>query len=385
MNIESWYSKIFESNLKGRFIALQHILPLMDFYKNTFSISIAGKSESDREIHLVKIGKGKKVVLAWSQMHGNESTTTKAIFDFLRFLDQNEAFQSDISDFLKKYTLYIIPILNPDGAALYSRENSNLVDLNRDAKDLTQKESRILNGLFNELRPDLCLNLHDQRSIFGLVTGEPAYISFLSPAVDKERRLTDSRISTMEMIVKMNNTLQKIIPGKVGRYDDTYNQACVGDTFQKAGVPTILFEAGHINNDYQRERSREYIFYALLSLFDIIKGVDPNHKEYFNIPKNTKNFRDVVLRDAKLVDTTKTCSISIQYEELLDDGILRFVPKLDAIGELDGLKGHIEINVEGDEILLNSQNIIKIGDEILRINKKKDDSLIYFDENTFKA
>jgi murein tripeptide amidase MpaA len=35
-------------------------------------------------------------------------------------------------------------MLNPDGASLYTRENANKVDLNRDSQDLTQPESKIL-------------------------------------------------------------------------------------------------------------------------------------------------------------------------------------------------------------------------------------------------
>jgi hypothetical protein len=31
------------------------------------------------------------------------------------------------------------------------------------------------------------------------------------------------------------------------------------------GVPTLLFEAGHFEGDYQREITRKYIFIALIS------------------------------------------------------------------------------------------------------------------------
>ena len=164
MEIADWYQANFEDHLSGRYITLEHIDFLLDSYKEDFEISIAGLSEQQKSIPLIKIGHGPKVILAWSQMHGNESTTTKAIFDFLKFLTKKEICKDQIETFLDTSTFYIIPILNPDGAAEYTRENANGVDLNRDSQNLSQVESRCLRKIFEELRPSLCLNLHDQRS-----------------------------------------------------------------------------------------------------------------------------------------------------------------------------------------------------------------------------
>src|SRR5690606_18083352 len=267
MEISSWYRDNFELDLKGKYVTLEHINPVLRKYEKEFEISIVGTSELGNDIPLIRIGYGSKIVLGWSQMHGNESTTTKALFDFFKFISQKEAFQNEIELFLENYSFYVFPILNPDGAKLYTRENANGIDLNRDAQNLSQKESQCLRKIFDKLNPSLCLNFHDQRSIYGFENGNPATISFLSPAADNERTVTDSRKTAMEQIVKMNACLQKYLPGQVGRYDDSFNDACVGDTFQKAGVPTILFEAGHYKYDYQREKTREFIFYSILSLF----------------------------------------------------------------------------------------------------------------------
>ena len=381
--VRTWYSNNFESRLRGRYITLEHIQLLLQSHHDNYEISVIGRSELGDDIHQIKIGKGKKTVLAWSQMHGNESTTTKAIFDILKFFTKNDSFKSEISTFLKNHSLYIIPMLNPDGAKLYTRENANGIDLNRDAQELSQRESRVLNKLFQKLTPDLCLNLHDQRSLFGLSTDQPASISFLSPAADPQRSNTTTRKIAMQQIVRMNQVLQSIIPGKVGRYDDSYNPACVGDTFQKAGTPTILFEAGQSGNDYNREHSRELIFYTLLTLFGIIDTEDGCHEDYFLIPENKKNQRDFILRNAKLYNETKTCSIAIQYEEILIDEQINFIPKLNAIGDLDHLNGHNEVQINGAEILLNSQKSIDIGEIVSIISNKNDDSLIYFDKNSF--
>jgi len=381
MKIEAWYSDNFESRLAGRYITLEHINPLLKEYKDVFEISSLGVSELEKNIFSIKIGSGKKKVLAWSQMHGNETTTTKAIFDFIKFIQQKDIFQDEIRAFLKEYNLHIIPILNPDGAECYTRENSNSVDLNRDAQDLSQKESKILDNAFKTIQPDLCLNLHGQRTIFGLENGLPATISFLSPAANKEREVTPSRIKAMKLIVKMNKTLQKYIPGQVGRYNDSFNINCFGDYFQMKGVPVILFEAGHYQDDYLREKTREYIFYTFLTLFEIIDSLEGDEKEYFSIPENKKNYKDIILKNVRFNEYDKPFSIAIQYVEELSNGKINFIPKLENIGEFDSFYGHIEIQGNNEEVLVNSQNSVKIGDEILTIVNKNNDSLIYFKKN----
>ncbi len=381
MKIEAWYSSNFETRLTGRYITLEHIKPLLNFYNKDFDISAIGVSELGKNISIIKIGFGKKKILAWSQMHGNETTTTKAIFDFLKFLTQKDVFQEEIRDFLKKYTLYIIPILNPDGAALYTRENANSIDLNRDAQELSQQESKILAKAFKTVNPELCLNLHGQRTIFGLETGLPAAISFLSPASNKEREVTQSRKEAMRLIVKMNTILQKYIPGQVGRYDDSFNSTCFGDFFQMKDVPVILFEAGLSNGDYTRERTREFIFYSFLALLGFINTNKGDDKEYLNIPENRKNYKDFILRNVRLKEKEKPFSIAIQYTEELHKEKINFVPKVESIGSLDSFYGHIEVDGNREVILVNSQNKVKIGDKISTIVNKSNDLLIYLDKN----
>ena len=378
-----FYSQHFESRLSGRYITLNDIEPLLDFHKESINVSVLGLSERQNPIYMLEIGKGKKRVFGWSQMHGNESTCTKAIFDFLGFLTQKEAFQEEIRDFLENYTLGLVPMLNPDGAELYTRENANSVDLNRDAQSLSQPESQVLGEAFNTFQPDLCLNLHDQRTIYGLTSGLPATISFLAPSADLDRSITEARKIAMLEIAKMNETLQDIIPGQIGRYDDGFNVNCVGDTFQLKGVPTILFEAGHFQEDYHREKSREFVFYAFLSLFSIHKG---SHSAisvagYAAIPENQKNLRDLIIRNVKLKENQKPIDLAIQFEEVLRNGEIQFIPCIDSFGDLGEYRGHREISGEGEFILVNSQKNIEIGDIVSDIVKEKDQSSIFLYDN----
>ena len=380
MDYKSWYTSHFESRLKGRYIRLEDINMVLATSSDFIEISVAGVSELGKNIPLLKIGSGKKVVLGWSQMHGNESTTTKAIFDFLKFIGQKEFFEKEIGFFLKNFTFYIIPMLNPDGAELYTRENVNLVDLNRDAQNLSQSESRVLRTIFEETQPELCLNLHDQRSIYGFESGRPATVSFLSPSADEDRSLTPSRRIAMEHIVRLDSALQVLIPGMVGRYDDTFNANCVGDTFQMAEVPTILFEAGHFKDDYMRDKTREFIFHSFLELFEFNGGAAKSFdfNNYFNIPKNKVNFKDLVIRNARVGKEAETVDLAIQYSEVLKEGSIHFEAVIDLVNGCDLIFGHEEIDMEGEAILIDSQEKIAVGQIILTIARKSDFSAIIF-------
>ena len=363
MHITTWYSNNFERLLKGRYITLEDIQPILSTYAVTFKISIAGTSEMGKEIPLVHFGTGEKKVLIWSQMHGNESTTTKALFDFFKFITLNTKISEAL---LASHSFYVLPMLNPDGAALYTRENARNVDLNRDAQYLSQSESRLLRNLFDEIQPDLCLNMHDQRTIYGLSSGFSATVSFLAPSGDIARTITPARKEAMSLIEKMHAYISTFCPNQIGRYDDSFNLNCVGDTFTSLGVPTILFEAGHYQDDYEREQTRAFIFYALVALFDLDKTTS-NTQDYLTIPENQKNYHDIVLYNVKISEVESLQTLCFQYKEVLLNRSIVFELYLVSIQESTAKFGHKAYDIQGGTILLNSQRNFDIGQKVTTI------------------
>ena len=338
-----------EANLFGRYIHLEHIEPVFLTQKRKEKVKILGYSVQKKPIYSYQIGRGKTKILIWSQMHGNESTTTKAIFDLFNFLDSESGLQSHL---LEKFSLCFVPILNPDGAKLYTRENANGIDLNRDAQDLSQPESKILKQLYEDFNPDFCYNLHDQRTIYGVGdTNKSATVSFLAPSFDVNRTINATRNAAINIIVAINEVLQKYIPGQIGRYDDGFNINCVGDAFQYLGTPTVLFESGHYANDYNREETRKYIFIALLSSLNYLNEIVVVYnkiQDYLNIPQNKSSFFDIVYKNIQInYDKTKiNTSFAIQFtEELLNNNIFfnGFIVK---IGNLENNFGHLYYDAE---------------------------------------
>ncbi|WP_276166899.1 M14 family metallopeptidase [Zobellia alginiliquefaciens] len=337
------YNSIKEKSVSGRYVVNGQVLDFMEKNRDSLSIKTIGKSVQGREIKSIQLGSGSQKILMWSQMHGNESTTTKAVLDFVNFLNKES---SSALQIFNSCTLLIIPILNPDGAEAYTRINANEIDLNRDAQNRSQPESVVLRNVFDSFQPDYCFNLHDQRTIFNVGrTPMPATVSFLAPAHDPERSISKTRGVSMQLIVAMNKLLQEKIPGQVGRYDDGFNANCVGDSFQMQNVPTILFESGHYPEDYGREKTREYIFY---SLYEAVSTIAQNNidafqqKDYFDIPENGKLFFDVLVKNAQILNSelVNGDSIGVLYKEVLSDNKISFVPRIEQKGCLDGYFGH---------------------------------------------
>ncbi|MBU2930106.1 M14 family zinc carboxypeptidase [Winogradskyella psychrotolerans] len=363
MLLNTLFSEVKTSGLHGRYITNSDIEKCLENLSKP-KISTLGYSVEERPIYSLKFGNGPIKILLWSQMHGNESTSTKTLFDCFNVFETEHEISKQI---LEQCTLEVIPILNPDGAERYTRINANEVDLNRDAQDLSQPESKILRQAYIDFKPDYCFNLHGQRTIFSAgETNKVATLSFLSPAQDQERQLTANRKAAMVIIAQINELLQAEIPNGIGRYDDGFNLNCVGDTFQSFGVPTLLYEAGHYRNDYDREEVRRLMFIAVLKGLEVIvNGVHADaYKAYFDIPENAKCFYDIIIRNAKCRTMEGCVDIAIQYKEVLKQGKLEFIPIIEEISKLNSKFGHKEI--EANQFLVEAigESELNIGSEI---------------------
>ncbi len=347
MNYLALHQQYKEETISGRYITLEHIEPLVLKQQ----AEIIGQSVLGKPIYKLQFGTGKIRILMWSQMHGNESTTTKALFDFINFLHSNTKESNVILD---HFTFCMLPMLNPDGAKLYTRENANGIDLNRDAQNLSQPESMVLRKTFETFQPNYCYNLHDQRTIYGAgESGNTATVSFLAPAFNKNRDINDVRIKAMNVIVAMNKALQQFIPNQVGRFDDSFNLNCVGDTFQYLKVPTILFEAGHFANDFEREITRKYIFIAFISGIGFLNENDIVLNEidnYLKIPQNKVVFYDFVYKNVKINydGNEKIINFAAQFKEVLNNKKVFFEAEIAQIDNLENYFGHLELDAKGE-------------------------------------
>ena len=288
--------------------------------------STLGYSVENRPILLSSFGSGKRKVLLWSQMHGNESTTTRALIQLFSHLILKK------SRLFDDLTIKVIYQLNPDGSAKYSRFNANGVDLNRDAIKNTQPESKLLISLFNEFKPHFCLNLHDQRSIYASGnTNIPALISFLAPSYNESKSINEIRKKSMSMIGKLYKTIKIDKTWNVGRYNDDFNINCFGDFFMYQNTPTILIEAGQHPNDFGRNLAVEEVYKCLLNflkLFAYENDLKCSTDIYLSIPENQNHLRDLEIVNIKCLKG-KSNRIFIQFYEFLKEDKIYFYPKIE--------------------------------------------------------
>ncbi|QYN49009.1 peptidase M14 [Apibacter sp. ESL0432] len=375
-----------EENFKNRYVNPSELSDfLIKNYKSL--LTEIGRSELNKPIYKLTLGKGPKNILLWTQMHGNETTGTLSCLDLLKFFENENNCSHEI---LSKFTLDIIFMLNPDGAEIWTRRNRLGIDINRDFLTASSIEMQVLKKTASEKKYDLAFNLHDQRTIFG-VEGkkEPATLAFLSPSESVDRKVTETRKKSMGLIADIYKEISKLIPNKISRFTDEFYPRSVGDNFQKLGIPTILFEGGHFPKDYYRQKTRRYFTLSLITALYYASFKDEWQKGYelYNeIPNNSLSFIDIIYRNVRIrEDKKETVDIGIQYVEKITKGEneLSFIAKIEDIGDLSFMYGHEEIDADGRCIVFADSAIQfpKIGiladfklDEWIIVNGKKLDS-----------
>lgn len=300
------YDSYKESNLRSDFVSHSELKQQIEkiISNNNFQVTQIGKSIEGRDIFSIKFGKGKRKILAWSQMHGDEPTATSALFDLINFFSANDDFNEFRNGILEELEFHFIPMLNPDGAENYQRENAFNIDLNRDALKFQSDESKLLWDYSQKLKPEFGFNLHDQNSYYAAGRkNKTAAISFLAPPIDYSKSINYTREKAMQVISILNKTLQEFIPEHIARYSDDFEPRAFGDNLMKSGISTILIESGFYKNDYKKDFVRKLNFISILAALDSIGKESYKKKfyaDYFEIPENTEIFFDILLRNLTL-------------------------------------------------------------------------------------
>ncbi|MGQ4275727.1 M14 family metallopeptidase [Pseudidiomarina sp. E22-M8] len=298
-----------------------------------FRTEQVGNSYQGRPIYRISVGDGDTVVFMWSQMHGDESTATPALFDLMQKIENDPEWRASWADDI---TLHMIPMVNPDGAELAQRYNVQGIDVNRDAVALQTPEGRVLMTQGKELQPDFGFNLHDQSRYYEVGnTGKTATISVLAPAYNHAKDINDSRGRAMKLIGDLNTVTDAMIPGHVGRYNDTFAPRAFGDNFSAMGISTILIESGAYPQDPNRQKARAANVAMLVRALESIASVDyadVTLEPYHSIPMNNSNsFKDVIFDGVQIVDGEHNYRIDIGINRSADarwNGAIREVGDL---------------------------------------------------------
>lgn len=353
--------KYEEQSIKNRFFKHGELLTILhNLNPAKYRVSIIGHSAEERSINLVEFGTGQTRIFLWSQMHGDEATATMALFDLFNFLDADDELNGLRNLIYTNCTLYILPMVNPDGAQAFTRRNAQGIDINRDYIKRQSPEGKLLAETRNRIDPHFGFNLHDQSTVWSAGrTGNPATISLLAPAFDETLSVNDTRFKALQVVSAINKELQQIIPGHVGRFNDEYEPRAFGDNFQAAGTSTILIEAGGYADDSEKQFIRKVNFKAILKGLEIISAksyIHENEDDYFSIPKNEKLHFQILLKNCDLIYNNKpyTADIGLIANESISEDLrsVSYTYQVEDIGDLSSYNGYECLNAEGLQVTL---------------------------------
>ena len=302
-------------------------------------VDVIGRSMLGRELRSITFGTGPTKVLLWSQMHGDEATATMALADILAWMTASNV--DGIRDRIaSSLTVVMIPMLNPDGAERFQRENAVGIDVNRDARRLSTPEARALKAVHEKLKPDFGFNLHDQnaRTRVGR-TGPQAAIALLAPAADSARSWPPLRARARLIAAGLARDFDSQVPGRVSKYDDAFNPRAFGDLMGVWGTSTILIESGAMPNDPDKQGLRRLNAAAIIRTLDAIatrayEQSDPS--DYEKLQYNTSGAFDLLVRGGQIVLPglqPVVADVAINFE----DAVARTGGRVRDVGDLAGV------------------------------------------------
>ncbi len=300
------------------------------------AITRLGESMEGRAINAVTVGDGPVTVLLWSQMHGNESAATMSLADLIQWFAASPETDSLRRTLSERLTIVMVPMLNPDGAERFVRENAAGIDINRDARRTATPEGQILKAVRDSIEADFGFNLHDQGTRTAGEDGPPVAIALLAPAADAERSWGPVRQRARGVTAVIVESLTPDLGQRIARYDDEFTPRAFGDNMQAWGTSTVLIESGLLEDDPQKQELRRLNVVALVSALHAIatgRYADVPTTAYDELPMNRSVGIDLLLLGGRLV-VGEAEPILADVAIRFDDSVARTGPRWAEIGDL---------------------------------------------------
>ena len=308
-----------------------------------------GESAEGRPLRMVSFGEGEVGVLAWSQMHGDESTASMALADIISFLARHPEHPL-VRALSRSLSLHFVPMLNPDGAARFQRHNAAGIDVNRDARRLATPEGRALKAVHDRTHPKFGFNLHDQSPRFRVGDSDRmAAIALLAPAHNAACEVNERRRAAMRVCAVVRRAVEPLVGEHITRYDDAYNPRAFGDLMGAWGTSTILIESGGWPDDPRKQHLRKANFVGILSaLASIADGsfADVDLALYDGLPPNGRMVSDLLVSGGTLIApglAPMVADVLIEY----DDPLTRSGPTIVEVGDLADREAGETVRADG--------------------------------------
>jgi hypothetical protein len=359
-NLFAKYDEYKAVKINSDFITYAELQDELGKLKNNplFDVEMIGESIEQRKISRIRVGAGKTKILVWSQMHGDEPTATAVLLDLFNFLSASDSFKEFRKLILTELEIHFIPMLNPDGAERFQRENAINIDINRDAIKLSCDESRVLWNYALKLKPEFGFNLHDQNSYYTAGRkNKSSAISLLTPPMDFVKSINYTREKGMQIILKIFEALSIFVPEHIARYSDEFEPRAFGDNFVKQGISSILIESGFYPGDFKKDFVRKLNFISILTAFNSI--VEKDHEklfyaDYFEIPENKEMLFDLLLKNLQFNFKERNFSgdVGINRKKIFNPVTKEFFfeGQIAGVGDLSTFWGNEEHDLSGYQV-----------------------------------
>lgn len=138
-----------------------YLRELVDTYPDLVHQSSLGTTPQGHNIPLLYLGDeaDRRKVRVWIQggLHGNEPAGPEAVCMLADYLLCTEEGRK----LLKRVSVALVPVANPDGYALQQRRSGGGYDLNRDQTKLADPVTRLLKKAYVDWNPDVSLDVHE--------------------------------------------------------------------------------------------------------------------------------------------------------------------------------------------------------------------------------
>lgn len=154
---------IIKANKNYTYDILKNDLLFLSYQYKLLKISSIGKSTLGEKIIYIKIGEGKKKLFINASHHANEWMTSLVTMMFVeKYLDLYKNKQNykgyNIEDLWKKTSVYIVPMVNPDGVNL-CLEDKKILN-NSEYKEIWEKSIGKLDEWKANIRGESLINFH---------------------------------------------------------------------------------------------------------------------------------------------------------------------------------------------------------------------------------
>lgn len=114
---------IVQTNVNYNYSLMSQNLFILKSLYPFFKIQVAGKSILSKNIYVVKLGSGSKEVFYSGSIHANEWITSTLLMKFIEdyciaYSNNSKLYGYSVRDLFNSVSIYIMPMVNPDGVDL---------------------------------------------------------------------------------------------------------------------------------------------------------------------------------------------------------------------------------------------------------------------------